>query len=358
MSSRSSRADRRRVALSTGAPGSTRRRSAWSASPRRRPGLRGPIAGSEQTDDFTPTRPGRWLLARSDVRQTYEGRGGPDADPPPARHRAPRGQPARLRRAPRRRLCLDRRDAAGHAGGISLSQGATRQEASARPETRRRRRQTSARRARLAGRASRVRTLAFGVIVDPNISQPLPFAGLSYVDFDLFGTGAQFNGFFGGSYGQLAFSAPSLGGTRWQLAGRAFGIASSYNDRAFEGGREQYSLDIRQRPAQAAVWLLRPLSARAALRIEYDWDYTRSARGDAKHRRRSSSRATRTRTRFASGSTCSAPDGRRRSGAATRAASAGGRGGSPGSDPSTAHATDLRALRREPAAHRRRCRRA
>ena len=84
------------------------------------------------------------------------------------------------------------------------------------------------------GARDRIRTLAFGVIVDPNISQPLPFAGLSYVDFNLFGTGTQFSGFFGGSYGQLAFSAPSLRGTRWQLAGRAFGIASSYNDRAFE----------------------------------------------------------------------------------------------------------------------------
>jgi hypothetical protein len=117
--------------------------------------------------------------------------------------------------------------------------------------------------------------LAFGVLIDPNISQPLPFAGLSYVDFNLFGTGAQFSGFFGGSYGQLAFSAPSIRGTRWQLAGRAFGIASSYNDRAFARGREQYTLDIRQRPAQAAVWVLRPVTARSALRLEYDWDYTK-----------------------------------------------------------------------------------
>jgi len=132
----------------------------------------------------------------------------------------------------------------------------------------------------LARRVDRIRTLAFGVIVDPNISQPLPFAGLSYVDFNLFGTGAQFNGFFGGSFGQLAFSAPSLKGSRWQLAGRAFGIASSYNDRAFDEGREQYALDIRQRPADAAVWLLRPLSPRAALRIEYDWDYTRFTAGE------------------------------------------------------------------------------
>jgi len=108
----------------------------------------------------------------------------------------------------------------------------------------------------------------------------LPFAGLSYVDFDLFGTGTQFSGFYGGSYGQLAFSAPSVRGTRWQIAGRAFGIASSYNDRAFEHGLEQYDRGIRQRPAQVAVWTLRPLSSRTALRLEYDWDYNRYARAD------------------------------------------------------------------------------
>ena len=43
----------------------------------------------------------------------------------------------------------------------------------------------------VAGRADRVRTLIGGVIIDPNISVPLPFAGLSYVDFNLFNTGTQ-----------------------------------------------------------------------------------------------------------------------------------------------------------------------
>src|SRR4029079_3711185 len=124
-------------------------------------------------------------------------------------------------------------------------------------------------------------TLAVGVIVDPNISVPLPFAGLSYVDFDLLGTGTQLSALFGGTYGQLAFSAPSLGGTRWQLAGRAFGIASSYNDRAFVEGREVYAENIRQRPAQASIWLLRSLTPRISVRLGYDIDYTRLARGDS-----------------------------------------------------------------------------
>ena len=36
-------------------------------------GLRGPIVASEQVDEFGQVQPGIWLLARSDVRQMYEG---------------------------------------------------------------------------------------------------------------------------------------------------------------------------------------------------------------------------------------------------------------------------------------------
>jgi hypothetical protein len=238
-------------------------------------GLKGPITASEQVDDFVADRPGAWRLARSNVRQTYEG--------------------AAVRTPIHRLLVIDRyevnppdfetRRAAAYTspdvmlrdtpeGYRYIKAEGKRQKAEGDTKT------TEPTERVLAGRADRIRTLAFGVIIDPNISVPLPFAGLSYVDFNLFGTGTQFSGFFGGSYGQVAFSAPSLRGTRWQLAGRAFGIASSYNDRAFERGREQYTLDIRQRPAQAAVWLLRPISARSAVRLEYDWDYTKFGAGD------------------------------------------------------------------------------
>ena len=126
----------------------------------------------------------------------------------------------------------------------------------------------------VAGTSQRVRTIAVGVIIDPNISRPLPFAGLSYVDFNLFKTGTQMNAFFGGTYGQLAMAVPSVAGTRWQLGGRAFGIASSYNDRAFVEGREDYGANISQRPAHASFWLLRPLTARVSARAGYEFDYT------------------------------------------------------------------------------------
>jgi hypothetical protein len=261
-------------------------------------GLKGPITASEQDDDFRPDAAGRWRLARSNVRQTYEGASvrtpihrllvidRDEVNPPDfaARRAAAYASPdVMLRDTPEgfRYLKLEAGSGKREAGSGKREAGSGKRETdSGKPEAGSPKPETRV----IAGRADRIRTFAFGVIVDPNISRPLPFAGLSYVDFNLFGTGAQFSGFFGGSYGQLAFSAPSLRGTRWQLAGRAFGIASSYNDRAFERGLEQYTLDIRQRPAQAAVWLLRPLSARTAVRLEYDWDYTKFGAGDVTDR--------------------------------------------------------------------------
>jgi hypothetical protein len=229
--------------------------------------LRGAIVSSEQADDFREASPGIWLLAQSDVRQIYEGPGhrtpihrrlviaAHDVNPPDFAARlqaAHASSSVMLRDTPDGYRYLKRRvsgpGAPAEAIGIV-------------PE--------------LADRADSVRTLAAGVIIDPNISVPLPFAGLSYVHFNLFGSGAQLNAFFGGSYAQAAFSVPSLAGSRWQLAGRAYGIATSYNDRAFRDGREIYAENLRQRPAHASVWLLHPLSSRLSIRLGYELDYTR-----------------------------------------------------------------------------------
>ena len=73
----------------------------------------------------------------------------------------------------------------------------------------------------------------------------------------------------------------SIAGSRWQLGGRAFGIASSYNDRAFVDGREDYTANISQRPAHASVWLLRPLTPRLSVRTGYDFEYTAYDRADS-----------------------------------------------------------------------------
>ena len=227
-------------------------------------GLRGAIVSSEQVDEFREVQAGVWLLTQSDVRQLYEGPG----------HRTPI----------HRRMLLHehfvnpsdfsaRRSAAYASNSVMLRDT---------PQGYRylRRDLTHVESGVPAGvqvtkAATRVRTLAGGVIVDPNISVPLPFAGISYIDFDLFGSGAQFNGFFGGAYGQMALSIPSVLKSRWQLAGRAFAIATSYNDRSFRSGREIYDEALRQRPAHASVWALRPLTTRISVRAGYDLDYTR-----------------------------------------------------------------------------------
>ncbi|MFL6280950.1 MAG: hypothetical protein ACJ731_12620 [Vicinamibacterales bacterium] len=228
--------------------------------------LRGPIVASEQVDDFREARPGVWLLARSDVRQMYEG----------AAHRTP------IHRV----LAIDRQEI--NSSDFSARRQRAYQSAAVMlrdtPEGYRYLKKGSAEEPgspAVSGRAERVRTIAVGVIVDPNISIPLPFAGFSYVDFNFLGSGSQVNAFFGGTYGQLAFSVPSLARTRWQLGGQAFGIASSYNDRSFEHGREQYEQNLRQRPAHMAVWLLRPLSARVSFHAGYELDYTHLAGSDA-----------------------------------------------------------------------------
>lgn len=133
----------------------------------------------------------------------------------------------------------------------------------------------------LAPRAGeRIRTAVFGVLVDPNITTPLPFAGLSYVDLNLFDTGAQINAFLGGTYGQLSWHLPSIGRTRWRAHGRAFAIAARYNDRAFRAGVEQYQENITQRPAHVSAGVDRPITPRLRIRFDYELDYTAFDRAD------------------------------------------------------------------------------
>jgi hypothetical protein len=123
-----------------------------------------------------------------------------------------------------------------------------------------------------------IRSLIGGVLVDPNISTPLVFAGLSYVNFDLFGRGAQLNAFFGGVFGQLSWSVPALGGSRWQTHGTAFGVAARYTDRVFRSGREQYAENLLQRPASVSVGVLRPLTSRMRATVDYVLDTTSVSR--------------------------------------------------------------------------------
>ena len=119
-----------------------------------------------------------------------------------------------------------------------------------------------------------IRSIIGGVLVDPGISQPLEFAGFSYVNLNLFGRGDQMSVFFAGVFGQFSWSAPSIRGTRWQAHASAFGIGARYTDRMFRNGREQYAENLLQRPQYASVGVLRSLTPRIRATIDYEFDLT------------------------------------------------------------------------------------
>ena len=232
--------------------------------------LRGAIVSSQQEDEFVPIPAAgttAWLLGRSETHQVYAGAGHRtpihrvltltrhDTNPPDFGARleaAHASESVMLRETPEGFRYLERTgkgaDAARHPGQpLRVA----------------------------AGKAQRVRTVAVGVLVDPNIDHPLPFAGLSYLDFNFLRTGTQLNAFFGGAFAQLAFAVPSLGGTRLQLHGGGFATVAEYNDRSFRNGIEIYDEDVRQRPARFALGLLHPLGPRWRARADYELGYTR-----------------------------------------------------------------------------------
>lgn len=231
---------------------------------------RGPIVSSEQRDEFMPVMElgaTVWLSRRTEIHQMYEG----------PMHRTPIHRVIETTAHAINPADFDERLRAAHAGpAIMLRETAEgfRYLAHADGADRAERRVIPAR------ESQRVRTFAFGVIVDPNITRPLPFAGLSYLDFNLFGTGTHVNAFAGAGYGRLALTTPALGRTRWQLVVNGFAIAARYNDRVFASGRERYDLNLRQRPAQAMAGVMGPLGPALRVRAEYHVDYTRLERAE------------------------------------------------------------------------------
>ena len=224
-----------------------------------RAGLPGPIVSSEQRDAFTrhqvAGRPA-WLLARSEIHQTYEGPG----------HRTAIHRLVRFDRVEPNPVDFQVRRARAHAGGAVLMRETPegfRYLAAGPTGTER----------RLAGRSDSVRTVALGVTVDPNVDGALPFGGVGYLDLDLFGTGAQVNAFAGVGFVQASFAAPRLGRTRWQAHATAFAVLVRYNDRAFREGVEDYGETLRQRPSRVTLGVSRPLTARSRVRVSYELEH-------------------------------------------------------------------------------------
>jgi hypothetical protein len=132
----------------------------------------------------------------------------------------------------------------------------------------------------LSSNRDHVATVVGGTLFDPNISVPLVFAGVSYVDFNVFRTGTQLNAFFGGTYARLSWATRPFVGNRWRLAGDASGVAVSYNDRAFRAGVEQYDENLHQRPAQMSLATIGTIAPAVRLRAAYDLGYTRYTRAE------------------------------------------------------------------------------
>jgi hypothetical protein len=214
--------------------------------------LQGPIVSSEQHEEFAPFQVHDeivWLPVRTNVFQTYEGAG----------HRTPIHRVIEMPNYDINPADFDAQLQAAHASPHLMLRETPQ---GFRYLLRERDDRTESARVVAPHAGERIRTAVVGLLVDPNISVPLPFAGLSYVDLNLFDTGAQLNAFFGGSYGQLSWSVPSVGGTRWQAHGRLFAIGAKFNDRAFRGGVEQYDENITQRPAHLSAHVPRENATR------------------------------------------------------------------------------------------------
>jgi hypothetical protein len=231
-------------------------------------GLRGPIVSSQETVDFVAVEVGgrpAWLPGRAETHQIYEGPG----------HRTPLTRLLLLEKHEVNPADYEARRARAHAGPSALLRDG--------PEGLRylpRRPEGTLRSPAEGRRVSRVVSLALGALFDPNIDGALPFAGLSYVDFDVLGSGVQVSAFAAGAVVQLAWSTPAWGRGRWQLLGSAFASLVSYNDRVFRGGVEQYDENLRQRPLRASVAVVRPLGARLRARASYELEHTALARSD------------------------------------------------------------------------------
>jgi hypothetical protein len=224
-------------------------------------GLRGAIVSSEQVDEFARVDVAGaavWLPIDTRIFQSYEGAG----------FRTPVHRTIVMRRYEVNSDAFDAQLAAALASDNVMMRDT--------PEGLRYlvRRGPQGDRGVVARGGHSIRSIVGGVLVDPDISRPLAFAGLSYVNLDLFGRGAQVNAFFGGVFGQLSWSLPSIAGSRWQAHGSAFGLAAQYTDRVFRDGREQYAENLLQQPGYVSVGLLRPLTPRVRATADYTLDVT------------------------------------------------------------------------------------
>ena len=279
-------------------------------------GLRGPIVSSDQVDTFARVD-GVWLLRESRVNQIYEG----------AAHRTPIERVMTLDRTDADPVNFESRRASVYASpNVMVRDTPQGYRYLRRGDPDERREPLAVPAIALERPATRVRTVALGMIADPNISHPLPFACLSYVDFDLLGTGTQFNGFFGGR--SARWRSPCLRSRA--AAGRSPG-ARSQSHRPSTIVRSMEALSGTKRTSGSVPRRLRcgrcAADAALTLRVAYDSNTFTTAR---RHHRTGVRRAGVSRsTRRASRSKGSGMDGPLARGGHRPSASAGGCGETP-----------------------------
>ena len=218
--------------------------------------LHGAIVSSEQVDDFGPVSVDGttvWLPIETTIFQSYEGAG----------FRTPIHRTLTVRH-----YVVNSPAFAGRLAEAFASDHVMLRETDDGLRYLVRRNGTGARSIAARGNQT-VRSLIGGVLVDPHISRPLSFAGLSYVNLDLFGRGAQLNVFFGGVFGQASWAIPTFAGTKWQAHGKVSVIGAQYSDRVFRNGREQYSENLLQQPGYVSIGVLRSLTPRVRFTADY-----------------------------------------------------------------------------------------
>ncbi|MGH9464295.1 MAG: hypothetical protein ACRD0X_01530, partial [Thermoanaerobaculia bacterium] len=119
-----------------------------------------------------------------------------------------------------------------------------------------------------------------GVLYDDALDYPLPLAGFNYFSFDLRGTGAQANVFFGGVLLDATLSDPDFLGSRFDAGVEAFALAVPFTDEVFDDDEEVPAEEVERRTSNVEFTLGHPLGAYAKLNLEYQLTYTAFGESD------------------------------------------------------------------------------
>lgn len=112
-----------------------------------------------------------------------------------------------------------------------------------------------------------------GLFYDDALEYPIPLLGVNYLNFDVKGTGRQFNLFFGGALLTVAAADPRVFGSKFDAGLDVFAFAVPLSDSLYRNEEEVPSEEVEVRPANVSFKLGRPLGNFVKLAAEYELDY-------------------------------------------------------------------------------------